>query len=182
MSEISERYARLSGAFGEKVAAVPEDAWDNPSPCEGWTALDVVRHVVNTPAMFWGMVDAEPPELPSVDDDPVAAFVASRASMQGALEDAEFATEEFDGFFGRTTFEAAVDRFVSFDLVVHGWDLARAVGLDDTLDPGEITRLNQQVDDFGDSARVPGVFGPEIEVPADADPATKLLARTGRRA
>ena len=182
MSEISERYARLSGEFAEKVAAVPDDAWDKPAPCEGWTALDVVRHVVNTPGMFWGMVGETPPEVPSVDDDPVAAFVAARASMQGALEDPEFATQEFDGFFGRTTFEAAVDRFVSFDLVIHGWDLARAAGLDETLDPTEVPRLTAQIADFGEMARSPGVFGPEVEVSADADPATKLLALSGRRA
>ena len=182
MSEISERYVRLAGEFANKVAAVPDDAWGNPAPCEGWTALDVVRHVVNTPGMFWGMVGAEPPEVPAVDDDPVAAFNAARASMQGALEDSEFASQEFDGFFGRTTFEGAVDRFVSFDLVLHGWDLARAAGLDETIDPAEIPHLTQQISEFGEMARSPGVFGSEVEVPADADPATKLLGLSGRRA
>ena len=38
MSEISERYARLAEAFAAKIAAVPDEAWSNPSPCAEWTA------------------------------------------------------------------------------------------------------------------------------------------------
>jgi uncharacterized protein (TIGR03086 family) len=180
VSEISERYRRLSEQFAQKVAAVPDNAWDNQSPCEEWTARDVVNHVVQTPGMFFGMVGAEHPETPSVDEDPVAAFDASRDVMQRALDDPQFATQEFDGFFGRTTFEAAVDRFVGFDLVVHGWDLARATGLDQTMDPSEVGRLTEQMAQFGDAARAPGVFGPEVEVPPDADAQSKLLGLTGR--
>ena len=45
---------------------------------------------------------------------------------------------EFDGFFGRSTFAQGVDRFLCSDLVLHGWDLARATGLDETMDPAEI--------------------------------------------
>ena len=67
MSEISDRYRRLSQAFADTVAAVPDDRWENPSPCEDWTARDVVRHVVQTPGIFWGMIGREYPEPPSVD-------------------------------------------------------------------------------------------------------------------
>jgi len=80
------------------------------------------------------------------------------------------------------TFESAIDRFANFDLVVHRWDLARATGLDDTMPPDEVARLSSEVAGFGDAARSPGVFGPEIDVPADADPQTKLLGQLGRPA
>ena len=42
MSDIAERYARVTTRFTDRVRAVPAGAWDNPSPCEGWTARDVV--------------------------------------------------------------------------------------------------------------------------------------------
>ena len=47
-----QRYRRLSEDFTRTVHAVPRDRWNNPSPCEDWTALDVVRHVVETHGMF----------------------------------------------------------------------------------------------------------------------------------
>ena len=180
MTEISDRYRRLSQAFADTVAEVPEDRWENPSPCEDWTARDVVRHVVQTPGIFWGMIGREYPEPPSVDDDPAAAVAAARDAMQRARDDPATATTEFDGFFGRTSFEQAVDRFVNFDLVVHRWDLARATGLDETMPPDEVARLSEEVAGYGDAARSPGVFGPEIDVPPDADPQAALLGQLGR--
>jgi uncharacterized protein (TIGR03086 family) len=182
MTEISERYRKRSQEFADTIAAVPEDRWSNPSPCEEWTARDVVRHVVQTPGMFFGMIGRDYPEPPSVDDDPVAAFAAASDAMQRALDDPETATTEFDGFFGRTSFERAVDRFVNFDLVVHRWDLARATGLDETMPPEEIARLSGEAAGFGPEARSPGVFGPEVDVPPDADHQTALLGLLGRRA
>jgi uncharacterized protein (TIGR03086 family) len=104
----------------------------------------------------------------------------ARDAMQRTLDDPATATTEFDGFFGRTSFEQAVDRFVNFDLVVHRWDLARATGLDEAMPPEEVARLTQEVAAFGDAARSPGVFGPEIAVPPDADPQAALLGQLGR--
>src|SRR3954467_889780 len=118
MSDISKRYRRLAEEFGRKVDTVPEDRWDAPSPCEDWTTRDLVKHVAETPSMFYGLIGLEPPELPA---DPVAALTEGRRRMQAALEDPAVAGKEFTGFFGPTTFELAVDRFVNFDLLIHGW-------------------------------------------------------------
>lgn len=181
MSEISERYARLSDAFAETVAAVPDDRWSSPSPCEGWTARDVVRHVVDTQGMFLGFVGRKMDDIPSVDDDPVAAWDAARGVVLGDLEDPERAQEEFDGLMGRSTFEAAVDRFLCFDLVVHRWDLARAAGLDDRIDPEDVRQVEASARALGDAMRGPGAFGPELEAPEGADPQARLLAYLGRR-
>ena len=45
MSEITERYARITDQFSERMRGVAPGDWDNPSPCEGWTARDVVGHL-----------------------------------------------------------------------------------------------------------------------------------------
>lgn len=179
---IAERFDRLAGAFAAKIDAVPSDRLDAPSPCEGWSALDVVRHVAETPAVFYGFIGKEADPIPPVEDDPAAAFAAMRRQMQATLDDAELAITEFDGFFGRTTFEQAADRFVNTDLVVHGWDLARAAGLDDRMDLADVERIDRVTAQFGDAARAPGVFGPALEAPPDADLQTKVLAFVGRRA
>ena len=180
MSEISDRYRRLTDAFAAKVAAVPADKWDTPSHCPGWNARDIVRHVITTQGMFLGFVGRDLGDIPSVDNDPVAAWDAARAAVQRDLDDPERARAEFDGFQGKTTFEAAVDRFLNFDQVVHGWDVARTVGLDEHIDPEDVARVRAQAEAFGDALRSPQAFGPEVEPPAGADDQARLLAFLGR--
>jgi len=182
MTETSERYARLSDAFARKVAAVPPDAWDNATPCAEWTARDLVQHMIDTQGMFLGFVGGELGDIPSVHDDPLAAWNAARAVVLRDLEDPARAGAEFDGFFGRSTFEAGVDRFLNFDLVVHGWDLARATGQDEHVDPDDVARVQKAAEAFGDAMRSPKAFGPEVDAPPGADAQTKLLAFLGRRA
>ncbi len=181
MSEVAERYKRLSDAFAAKIAAVPPDTWANPSPCSEWTARDVVRHVVSTQGMFLGFVGREMGEIPSVDDDPAGAWDAARAKVQADLDDPERASQEFDGITGRSTFEAAVGRFQCMDLVVHGWDLARSAGLDERIEPDDVAWVRQQAEGFGDALRSPGAFGPAVAAPAGADEQAQLLAFLGRR-
>ena len=182
MSEIADRYRRLGDAFVAKVAQVPSARWDTASPCEGWTTRDVVTHIVEVHGIFFGLVGRTVERTISVVDDPVGAVREMQTAMQADLDDPGRAQAEFDGFFGRSTFEAAVDRFVCFDLVVHGWDLARSAGLDETISPVEITRVRRDAESFGDALHQSGVCGPAIAVGADADDQTKLLALLGRRA
>jgi uncharacterized protein (TIGR03086 family) len=179
MSEIADRYRRLSGQFTDTVAAVPTDRWDAPTPCEGWTALDLVQHVVDSHGLFLGFIGEEL-DAPPAADDPMAAWTTARDAVQSALDDPPRATKQFTGMFGETTFEVGVDRFLSFDQVVHRWDLARATGQDEGIDDAEIARLTEQAPSFGDAMRGPGAFGPELEAPSGADAQAKLLAFLGR--
>jgi uncharacterized protein (TIGR03086 family) len=181
MSEISERYARLADAFAAKIAAVPGDRWDSQSPCQEWKARDVVGHVVATQGMFLGFVGQELGDIPSADDDPLGAWNAARARVQANLDDPERAQAEFQGLSGPSTFEAAVDKFLCSDLVVHGWDLARAAGLDDGMEDDDIERVRRYMESMGEGLRSPGAFGPEVEAPQDADRHGRLLAFLGRR-
>lgn len=180
MDDIAARYDRLSAAFAAKVAATPDDRWDAPSPCADWTARDVVRHVVDSHATFVGLIDHELPDAPDVDEDPTAAFATASATVLALLTDPVTRDRTYEGHFGVKPFGWAIDAFLSFDLVVHGWDLARATGQDETIDPDEVERLWRDAEAFGDAARAPGVFGPELDVPDDASAQDRLLAFVGR--
>ena len=180
MSEIAERYRRVAAGFTERVEAVPADRWTSASPCEGWDARAVVRHVVDAHGLFEGMVGRSLGDIPSVDDDPAAAWAAARDVLQADLEDPERAGFEYDGFFGRSTFEGGVDRILAGDVLVHTWDLARATGLDETLPADEVERGLVAIESMGDAVRTAGVFGPAVEPPPDADAQTRLLCYTGR--
>ena len=180
MTEISERYRQRAQLFNDKVEGVADGAWGNPSPCEEWTARDIVRHVVDTTGMFFGFIDQPPPVTPSVDDEPVAAWHAARDAVQAGLADPAIATAGYEGLFGPSTFEKGVGQFLSADLVVHNWDLSRATGQDESLDPVEVAELMAAMGPLDDILRGPGAFGPKIDPPPGADDQTKLLCFLGR--
>lgn len=183
---IADRYRRRAALVADTIAAVPSSAWSDPSPCEGWTARDVVRHLVETQGMFAGMVGRELEPGPSVDDDPAGAWAAGSGQTQTALDDPDLAAVEFDGVTGRSSFAAATDRFLSLDLVAHRWDLATAAGLDSAIPPVDLDLMEEAVrlmsEQPGEMMRQGGAFGPELDPPADADRQTTLLAFLGRKA
>ena len=177
-----QRYRRLSEDFTRTVHAVPRDRWNNPSPCEDWTALDVVRHVVETHGMFLGLVGRTLNPAPSVDEDVEKAWISARDQVQADLDDPERAQAEYDGYFGTATFEGSVGNFLGFDLVVHRWDLARATGGDERLNLDDVREVQRRAEELGDTLRSEGVCAAPIEPPPDADEQTRMLAFLGRRA
>ena len=182
MSEIADRYRRLSGTFADRIDAVPADRWSSQSPCPEWSARELVGHVVSAQAMFLGFINEEMPPGPDAADDPAAAWAHASGVIQSALDDPTRAGTTFNGFFGESTFEAAVDRFLNFDLVVHGWDLARATGGDEHIDDADAQRVIESAGEFGDALRSPQVCGPEVSVSDDADLTARMLGIVGRTA
>jgi uncharacterized protein (TIGR03086 family) len=182
MENVTERYRRLSGVLSHKIAGVPDTAWERPSPCEGWNARDLVGHLIDVHGRFQGLVGRSLVPHPDVADDPLGAWEAVRDQMQHDLDDPAKVDEEYEGRFGRSTFGKAVDGFVCFDLVVHGWDLARATGQDDAIDPRDVETIQSMVDAMGDTMRTNGVIKDPVEPAPDASDQDRLLAALGRRA
>jgi len=184
MSEISDRYHRNAERFRDVIEQVPADGWSRLSPCEGWSARDIVRHVLDTTTMFLGFVEIEAQRSVDVDDDPAGAFAEVRALVEGALTDPDVATREYTSPFGTSVFEQSVDQFLAADLTLHAWDLATATGVPLELDQAEVARLHEGLTAaearFGPAFRSSGTFGPAVEPPPDADATERLLAFTGR--
>lgn len=183
MTQIAERHSRLAAAMTERIANVDEEGWSAPTPCEDWDARALLHHLVETPAIFFGLVDeAPPPPGPDPDTDPVGAFAHVHDAVASALRDPAIAEREFDGAFGKNTFAGAIDQFICADLVLHGWDLARATGQDEHVDPDDVRVIGEALYPVGDAIRRPGAFGRAVEPPPDADEQTKLLCFLGRPA
>ena len=182
MSDIAERYRNVATQFTHRVEAVPTGAWDNPAPCDGWVARDVVGHLVEwLPAFFFGSWDIEAAPIPSVADAPAEAWAAVNDAIQRALDDPAVAQSERDVRFGRASFENTIDMICTADVLIHTWDLARATGLDETLDPTEVHRFVAGMEPMDQMLRDSGQYGPRIAVSDDADEQTRLIAFLGRQ-
>jgi len=190
VSAIAGRYRRRADAFEAKVAAVRGEQWSNQSPCVAWNARDVVDHIVSMHG-YMLPADLRRGPAPSVQDDPLGAFQAVRAEVESVLDDPDLAGSECATPAGRMTVARQIDEVVSDDLVLHGWDLARATGQNDTMDPEDVARLwritNAIPAELMQQYRTPGafgpgveVYGPEVEVPEDAPLQDRLLGLIGR--
>ncbi len=177
------RYQIRADAFERKVVAVRPEQWGAQSPCAEWTARDVVGHIVVMHGVVLRPLGRELSPAPSLEDDPLGAFRAARADVEAVLLDPALAATEHDWFTGRMRLEDTIDQVPSVDMVWHGWDLARATGQDNTIDPVEVENAGQGIGQFDDSVlRQPGVLGPALDPPPDADAQTRLLAFMGRKA
>src|SRR5437764_2282301 len=141
MSDIADRYERITGQFTERVRSVPTDAWNNPSPCEGWTARDVVGHLTEWIPAFFGAQGVEFATVPAVKDDPVGAWETVQEAISKALADPATAAKQIETPFGTQTLAETVDMIVTGDVFTHTWDLARATGQPDALDPDQLQRM-----------------------------------------
>jgi uncharacterized protein (TIGR03086 family) len=178
----AEEHRRIGGEFTATVEGTTAAAWDRPAPPEGWVTRDVVRHLVEWfPAFLQGATGITLPTGPSVDDDPVGAWRSHTDALQALLDDRATAERQHEfPHLGRMPLGQAIDRVYTGDVFLHRWDLARATGQDETLDPETCAQMLEAMLPMDDALRQSGHYGPRVEVPDDADIQTKLLAFIGR--
>lgn len=179
---MTDRYDRVAVGFSRRVDAVPTDAWDNAAPCEGWVARDVVGHLTEwVPGFLGHFAGISVADLPTTADDPVAAWHDLDAALSAVLTSPD-AVRDVDGPMGPMTIEALIDQFVTTDILIHTWDLARATGLDEQLDQNEdFAGMLTAMEPIDETLRTSGHYGPRVDVAEDADAQTRLLAFLGRK-
>jgi uncharacterized protein (TIGR03086 family) len=141
----------------------------------------VVRHIVFMHGVMLRPSGQHLSPAPTVDDDPLAAFRAARADVEAVLADPARSAAEAGGHFGPMTVEQMIDTVVSMDMVLHGWDLAKATGQDATIDPDELARAWASLPSVDEAVlRSPGVLGPIVLIPEDAPLQDRFLGFLGR--
>lgn len=186
MDERQRRYADALAAFGSKVHAVTPVQWTNHTPCADWDVHALVNHVVFenlwVPELFAGRTVAEVGERYEGDqlgEDPAGAWdrsataAVSAVTAEGAMEDTVHLS--FGDVAGS---EYAWQLFT--DLVIHGWDLARGIGADDSIEPAWAELLFAELGPRETELKSWGMFGGTVVPSPDADTQTKLLAVMGR--
>ena len=180
--DVAGEHRRIAGEFTKTVEGTPPAAWDDPAPPEGWVARDVVRHLVEWfPAFLRSAAGISLAAGPSVDDDPVGAWRTQADAVQAVLDDPATAQREHQlRHLGKMPLGQAIDMIYTSDVFLHRWDLARATGQDETLDPDKSAQMLDAMLPMGDALRRSGHYGPRVDVPDNADIQTKLIAFPGR--
>ena len=176
----AERHRQVAGGFTERVRGTR--SWDAPAPVAGWTARDVVRHLTEwLPAFLASGAGVDLPRGPSPDRDPVAAWQVHGDGVQALLDDPKTKDRELTNrHVGTLPLDTAIDRFYTSDVFMHTWDLARATGRDDRLDPDFCAELLAGMEPIEEVLRSSGQYGARVDVPRDADVQDRLLGFIGR--
>lgn len=182
MTDVQDRYRQVSNGFDATVRAVTPDKWETQSPCEQWRARDVVAHVVAGHRGVIAEVRGGESKPLGADEDPAGAWEEASRTIDEITADPEVLAKEIDGPTGRMPAGQIIDQFVTMDMLVHTWDLARAVGADEHLDEDSVRRAYEAVKPMDAMIRQPYLFGPKLEPPPAADLQTEFLYFLGRRA
>ena len=186
MSAVSGQFERATAHFGELVHAIKDDQWGDTTPCSDWDVRALVNHLVYearwAPPLLEGQSLEEVGSRFDGDllgDDPKASYDDAVAGVRAAL-DGPNVKDTVQLSFGETPAHEYLAQ-MTCDFVVHSWDLARGIGADDTLDPDMVQWVDDIARPQAAMLAASGMFDPPVDVAADADPQTKLLALFGRR-
>ena len=197
------RYIAALFGFDAIVRRVPAGDWDQPAPCEGWSARDVLDHNLFVMGMVQGLAEgrdagvapSEDNPLPTLvegvqlatwlpfttlqpGDDPVEVWSEHVHSALDALESVDPLTLRVRSIWNHETLDGFLE-WVFYDPIVHTWDLAVAVGLEPVVD----TRLAAEAVDYitqhEELLRQAFVLGDPV-APRSDDPLDRLLAFCGR--
>ncbi|GAA2962700.1 TIGR03086 family metal-binding protein [Streptomyces enissocaesilis] len=187
------RHHEALALFGGHVRAVRQDQWRAPTPCAEWSVRDLVNHLTVeqlwVPPLVTERRTAEEAHDGSfgfdadgdvLGDDPVAVWERAAAGAREAFAAPGALERTVQLSYGQTSCAAYCAQMVT-DLVVHAWDLARAIGADERLPDGLVDFAVREVGPHSAELEKSGLFAAPVEPPAGAGVQAKLLSLLGRR-
>ncbi|MFB6820257.1 TIGR03086 family metal-binding protein [Streptomyces virginiae] len=171
------------------VVAVPDARLADRTPCPAYTVGDLLGHLAGLCIAFR---DAARKDLGATTDTapgPVAPVLSSgwREELPGVLDELAGAWRDPVAWTGTTRaggvdLPGAVAGVVAVDeLVVHGWDLARATGQVYAPDPDALRASYAFLSEAAaEGDRGGGIFGPVVPVPEDASLLDRVVGLSGR--
>ncbi|GGR08416.1 TIGR03086 family metal-binding protein [Streptomyces netropsis] len=181
--------------LADLVAAVPDSLLTAPTPCERYTLGDLVDHVGGLALAFTaaatkdttgsgGQASAQgaPGDAARLGDDWRTRIPAQLATLAEAWR----APAAWVGTTRAGGIELPGDlagRVALNEVVVHGWDVARAMGLPFEVDAEELEACMSFVSAMAapdQQAARGSAFGPVVDVPADAPLLDRVIGLSGR--
>jgi uncharacterized protein (TIGR03086 family) len=169
------------------LANVTDDQLDGPTPCEKLRMRDLVAHVGGLALAFTAAARKEFGELtdtPPVEGVPLdagwrSAYPARLAELAEAWRD----PTAWEGMSraGGVDLPGEVAGVVALtEVLIHGWDVARASGGDYVIDPASMDAVLPHVTAIAAEGPVEGLFGPAVTIADGAPALDRVIAMTGR--
>lgn len=181
----SDLLARAAEPLLRLVPTVSAGQLGDPTPCSAWDVRALVDHLLLwAPALeAAGRRTTAPARTDAIDDLPAGAWADELAARVRRTVDAWSRPHAWEGttaLDGFTLPAPVVGGMLVGELVVHGWDLARATGHEPSWDDDVLRYLHGEVAFSAQTGREMGVYGPERAVPGSATVLDRTLALTGR--
>ncbi|GAA3830785.1 TIGR03086 family metal-binding protein [Streptomyces phyllanthi] len=182
------RLEEAHALFGARVHTVRDDQWEAGTPCAEWTVRDLVNHLVSEqlwvpPLVRDGCMIEEVGDTFEGDllgSDPAACFDTAARAAHDAFAAPGALDRTVHLSYGDTPAADYCGQMTA-DLVVHAWDLARAIGADERLPGGLLRFAVSEVTPYAAELAKTGLFAEPVMPPRDADAQTRLLCLLGRR-
>jgi len=189
--DLVDLHDRCGQRFATLVAGVGAKQWHDKTPCSEWDVRALVHHLVYeqvwVPPLFEGQTPSEVgdrfegdlmgddasrwPDVVSSSIQKAHAVVAQPGSLEQTVHLS----------FGDTSGPEYVTQLTA-DFAIHSWDLARATGQDDTIDPDAVALLFPWVKANAELLAGSGIFGSPVDPGPDRPDEVRLLGLVGRRA
>jgi len=148
------RFVAASAGFARRLRLVGIGQWTEPTPCSEWDVRALVNHVaqgnLNYVRLLRGATAADFLRLRDEDalgDDPQRAFASSADDCAAAYSEPGALDRVVDHPSGKLVGRQAI-AVRTADTVIHTWDLARAIGADDSLDAALIDWIARDIHDI----------------------------------
>jgi uncharacterized protein (TIGR03086 family) len=173
---IVDRFVLASAGFERTIQDIAPGQWEAATPCPDWTVRDLVNHMTRgnlsyarllaggTSAEFLRLRDAD-----ALGDDPAGAFRGSARACAQAFGQPGALDRVLDYPLGPVTGRQAL-AVRTTDSAIHTWDLARAVGADDRLDPSLVSWI---------SVHLAAIYAGLAETPVAATTTHRFFAAPG---
>ncbi len=172
--------------FARRLRLVGHDDWQRPTPCSEWDVRALVNHVVGANLRYQMLLHGASPEqveatrtVDHLGDDALASFVATADGVVACFHE--------DGALERIAHHTTGDRtgrdllsMRVLDAAINGWDLAQAIGVDETLCDDVVAFLLAYTADLDLGPQQRAFALADGEVPRNASPQDQLLHRLGR--
>lgn len=176
-------FAGVIDTIAHLVEAVEEEQWSAPTPCTDWNVQQMVDHLLAGQHTFAVVMGAQPP-LPALGPAPGAlkrAFRTSSAALVAAFERPGALERTVRAPIGEVPGAVAL-HLQTIEHLVHGWDLARAMGQKALFDEATVEWETEFA--RGLTAQMPSgpgaPFAPSRTAPEDAPALDRLAALLGR--
>lgn len=172
-------YRRAAARAGDIAAGVEASQLGDPTPCSSWNVQDLLDHLTGGTEYLLAALEQRQPaprqSTTAADYRDGVAAVLDGLTAPSALERMCMSPLGFEW----PVRDAVAGTFM--DVLIHTFDLARATGQDERLDPELVEAcMGMFLPEMPERGRQAGIVGPAVPVSPDATPQDVLLAAMGR--